>query len=144
MPPKGEDDSCDVPPGVTLCPHRVPYGDGSRQRTRKAFCIDRLRQILLNESFASTNQREGAEIASGIIKALRDAGVRIFYVSHMVDLARAFHRENARGTLFLRAQRLPDGSRTFRLEQADPEPTSHAADLYSHVFQPSVNQEKLI
>lgn len=115
--------------------------------SRMSLIIDHMRaddMILLNESFAATNQREGAEIAGGVIKALLDSGVKVFYVTHMVDLARAFQHENAGDTLFLSAQRLADGTRTFRLEEAAPESTSHAVDLYRRVFEPGRIQEKSV
>ena len=44
--------------------------------------------VLLNESFASTNEREGSEIARQIVRALLERGIRVFYVTHLFDLAR--------------------------------------------------------
>ena len=123
----------------------LQHGRFDDELSRMSSIIDHMRagdMILLNESFAATNQREGAEIAGGVIEALLDSEVRVFYVTHMVDLARAFHHENAGDTLFLRAQRLADGTRTFRLEEAAPESTSHAADLYRRVFESGGIQEK--
>jgi len=117
---------------------RLEHGKFDEELSRMSSIIDRMTAadvILFNESFASTNQREGAEIAGGVIKALLDSGIRVFYVTHLVDLVREFHQQNDGDTLFLSAQRLPDGRRTFRLEQAEPESTSHAADLYSRVFE---------
>ncbi len=37
-------------------------------------------------------------------------------------------------TIFLRAERQPDGSRTFKLRVAEPQATSYGADLYYRVF----------
>ncbi len=37
-------------------------------------------------------------------------------------------------TLFLRAQRQADGTRTFRLIEGEPLETSNCADLYKSVF----------
>ena len=90
--------------------------------------------ILLNESFASTNEREGSEIARQIVHALLDSSVKVFYVTHLFDLAHGFHAEERRDALFLRAERLPDGRRTFRLIEGEPLPTSHGEDLYRRVF----------
>jgi len=90
--------------------------------------------ILLNESFASTNEREGSEIARQIVRALLEAGVKVFYVTHMFDLAHEFYRANMDTALFLRAERLADGQRTYRLEPGAPLPTSHGEDLYRHIF----------
>jgi hypothetical protein len=45
-----------------------------------------------NESFASTNEREGSEIARQIIRALTEAGIRIIFVTHLYDLARSLYK----------------------------------------------------
>jgi DNA mismatch repair ATPase MutS len=45
---------------------------------------------LFNESFASTNEREGSEIARQIVRALLEAKIKVFYVTHMFDLAQEF------------------------------------------------------
>jgi hypothetical protein len=90
--------------------------------------------ILFNDSFASTNEREGSEIARQIVRALTESGVRVCYVTHLYDLAHGFWRSKREDTLFLRAERLPDGKRTFRLVEAEPLPTSHGEDLYRRVF----------
>jgi len=90
--------------------------------------------ILFNESFASTNEREGSEIARQIVKALLAAGVEIAFVTHLYDLARGFERERTGADLFLRAERLPDGTRTFRMLEGEPLPTSYGPDLYQRIF----------
>ena len=90
--------------------------------------------VLLNESFSSTNEREGSEIARQIVRALLDTGVKIFYVTHMFDLAHRFYRAKMNDALFLRAERLPDGGRTFRLVEGAPLPTSYGEDLYRRIF----------
>ena len=89
---------------------------------------------LLNESFASTNEREGSEIARQIVRALLETGVKVFYVTHLFDLAQGFYLARMDSALFLRAERLPDGRRTFRLIEGEPLPTSHGEDLYSRIF----------
>jgi len=90
--------------------------------------------VLHNESFASTNEREGSEIARQIVRALVERGIKVFYVTHLFDLARGFHRAKMGTALFLRAERLADGRRTFRLVEGEPLPTSHAEDLYRRIF----------
>jgi DNA mismatch repair ATPase MutS len=90
--------------------------------------------ILLNESFASTNEREGSEIARRIVHALLESSVKVFYVTHLFDLAHGFYAEQRDDALFLRAERLADGRRTFRLTEGEPLPTSHGEDLYRRVF----------
>lgn len=90
--------------------------------------------LLCNESFASTNEREGSEIARGIIDAMLECGVKVVYVTHMYDLAHALYRRRNAAYLFLRAERRPDGVRTFRMKPAAPEPTSHGEDSFRRVF----------
>jgi DNA mismatch repair ATPase MutS len=90
--------------------------------------------VLLNESFASTNEREGSEIARQIVRALLETGIKVFYVTHLFDLAQGFYLEKMDVALSLRAERLADGRRTFRLIEGEPLPTSHGADLYRRIF----------
>jgi hypothetical protein len=92
--------------------------------------------LLCNESFASTNEREGSQIAREIIRALTEAGIRIVFVTHLYDLAESCYAANTGNALFLRAQRRPGGSRTFRLPPGEPLPTSYGEDLYRQVFGP--------
>jgi DNA mismatch repair ATPase MutS len=91
--------------------------------------------LLLNESFAATNEREGSQIARQIISALRENGARILCVTHMYELARGFYDNgSARNALFLRAEREADGTRTFKLIEGEPLPTSFGEDLYNRIF----------
>jgi MutS domain V len=96
--------------------------------------------LLCNESFASTNEREGSQIAREIIRALTEAGIRIVFVTHLYDLAGSCYERNDGKALFLRAQRDPDGSRTFKLPEGEPLPTSYGEDLYRQVFGPQYEQ----
>jgi hypothetical protein len=86
--------------------------------------------MLFNESFAGTNEREGSEIGYQVVRALLDAGIKVFFVSHRFEFADRFRREQAGSTLFLRAERRPDGSRDYKLAVKDPLPTSFGEDLY--------------
>lgn len=90
--------------------------------------------LLCNESFASTNEREGSEIARQITRALVETGVRVFFVTHLFDLAQRLYRGKTDATLFLRAERHSDGQRTFRLLEGEPLPTSYGQDLHRHIF----------
>lgn len=90
--------------------------------------------VLFNESFAATNEREGSEIATGIVDALRAAGIRIVFVTHLFTLAHELCERQARDAVFLRAQRQPDGTRTYILEEGEPLQTSFGEDLYERVF----------
>lgn len=90
--------------------------------------------LLCNESFASTNEREGSEIARQVVRALIEANVKVFFVTHLYDLAHGFYRQGPEEALFLRAERRPDGGRTFRLVEGEPLPTSYGEDSYRRVF----------
>lgn len=90
--------------------------------------------VLCNESFSSTNESEGSEIARQLIHAFGESGVRTFYVTHLYDLAKGFHDQQRDDVLFLRAERGEDGSRPFKLREAPPLPTSFGADSYQRIF----------
>jgi DNA mismatch repair ATPase MutS len=93
--------------------------------------------VLFNESFASTNEREGSEVASTIVDALLAGNVKIAFVTHQYSLARHFYERRDTRALFLRAQRLADGTRTFKVTPGEPEQTSYGADLYAEIFGPA-------
>jgi hypothetical protein len=90
--------------------------------------------VLGNESFSSTNEREGSEIARQVIRAMTDSGVRVGFVTHLFDLAHGLYREDLETALFLRAERLPDGGRTFRLVPGEPLATSYGEDSFRRIF----------
>ena len=90
--------------------------------------------LLSNESFASTNEREGSEIARQVLAALTESGVKVVFVTHLFALAQRLAAEFREDALFLRAYRAPDGQRTFEIESAEPLPTSYAEDTYAQVF----------
>ena len=112
-------------------------GKLDEELARMSSIVDRLTPhclVLLNESFASTNEREGSEIGRQIVRALLASQIRVYYVTHMYDLAHGFFAERLASALFLRAERLADGERTFRLTEGEPLPTSFGEDLYRVVF----------
>ncbi|WP_428938981.1 MutS-related protein [Fontivita pretiosa] len=90
--------------------------------------------LLCNESFASTNEREGSEIARQVITALVERRVKVLFVTHLYDFAQSLAARARPDAMFLRAERLPDGSRTFRLVEGPPLETSFGEDLYERVF----------
>lgn len=89
--------------------------------------------ILFNESFAGTNEREGSEIARQVVRALLEAQIKVFFVTHRFDFAESFFTHRATSTLFLRAERLDDGKRNYQLATKQPLPTSFGEDLYYRV-----------
>jgi hypothetical protein len=52
----------------------------------------------------------------------------------MYDLAESMYSSDGKAALFLRAERKPDGRRTFRVVAGAPQPTSFGADIYRRVF----------
>lgn len=96
--------------------------------------------LLLNESFASTTEKEGSEIAYDIIKALHEKGVKIITVTHLLSFAQKVYDEYESDTNlpieFLSAERLDDGQRTYKMIDHAPELTSFGLDLYNEIITP--------
>ena len=90
--------------------------------------------LLCNESFASTNEREGSEIARQVVRAMLARQIKVIFVTHMYDLAHSLHAQQLSTALFLRAERQPDGQRTFKLLEGEPLPTSYGQDSYQRIF----------
>lgn len=90
--------------------------------------------LLLNESFASTSESEGVEIAISLVRAFVEHDIRIVFVTHMYEFARQFYEQRDLGILFLRAGRNPDGSRSFQIQPGTPLSTSFGRDLYDEIF----------
>ncbi len=93
--------------------------------------------LLLNESFATTTERDGARIATGLLLALHEAGVTLFYVTHLYECAARLYADNPPDTLFLRAERTETGVRPYRILPGEPQATSHARDLYGTIMAPT-------
>jgi DNA mismatch repair ATPase MutS len=99
--------------------------------------VDRLSpdsMVLCNESAQSTNEREGSEIGRPIVEAFLESGIKVIFVTHMHDLARSLHDRKYKDGVFLRAERLADGTRTFRMVPGPPLSTSHGRDVFREVF----------
>ena len=90
--------------------------------------------LLCNESFASTNEREGSEIARQVVRAMLSRRIKVVFVTHMYDLANGFYEQQREDALFLRAEREPDGRRTFKVREGEPLPTSYGEDSYRRIF----------
>jgi DNA mismatch repair ATPase MutS len=112
-------------------------GKLDEELSRMSAIADRITRhsiLLCNESFASTNEREGSEIARQIVSAMFRKQIKVFFVTHMYDLAHSFYTQQPGNALFLRAERLPDGRRTFTLSEGEPLPTSYGEDSYRRIF----------
>jgi DNA mismatch repair ATPase MutS len=90
--------------------------------------------LLFNESFTATNEREGSEIATQIVSALLEKRMKMFFVTHLYTFAHDVFQREMKNSFFLRAQREGDGTRTFKLLEAEPLDTSYGEDLYNEVF----------
>lgn len=90
--------------------------------------------LFFNESFAATNEREGSEIARQVVDALLEKHIQLFFVTHFYELSHGYYQQKQENTLFLRAQRQADGSRSFRLTEGEPLQTSFGEDLYHKIF----------
>ena len=90
--------------------------------------------LLCSESFQSTNEREGSQIAREIIDAAAQTGVMVVIVTHLHELARGCFEDRDRlPALLLSAERGVDGDRSYRLQPAAPQPSSHGTDLWRRV-----------
>ncbi len=122
--------------------HFVPDEDptaGGRledELTRMSAIADRIRPgalLLCNETMASTNEQEGSALARVLVDSMIEAGVTVTYVTHMFTLADGLYRRGDPHALFLRAERLGDGTRTFQLRPGEPLATSYGEDLYQQL-----------
>jgi ABC-type polar amino acid transport system ATPase subunit len=103
--------------------------------------IERNSMLLFNESFTATNEREGSEIATQIVWALLEKGMKMLFVTHLYTFAESIFERGLENAIFLRAERESDGTRTFKLPEAKPLETSYGEDLYNEVFLDSERTE---
>ena len=111
-------------------------GKFDEELSRMSTIVDNIKPdsiVLFNESFAATNEREGSEIARQIVTALLEKHVKVFYVTHLFELASGFYQKQMGTAFFLRAER----ERSFRLVEGEPLQTSFGMDLYNKVFRES-------
>ena len=90
--------------------------------------------LLSNESFSSTNEAEGSQLAFEVITALAGAGIRVWCVTHLYTLSDRLARDEELRAVCLRAPRAAGGARSYRLEAGTPLRTSFAQDLYEREF----------
>ncbi|MEM3710741.1 MAG: DNA mismatch repair protein MutS [Thermoprotei archaeon] len=116
---------------------KLEGGKLDEELIRLSAIVDHVRpcsMVLFNESFSSTNEREGSEIARQVVSAMLERGIRVFFVTHFYEFPTWFYENNPSVAVFLRAERKEDGTRTFRVLEGAPLETSFAMDVYSNVF----------
>jgi len=112
-------------------------GKLDEELARMSSIIDHLTEnslVLFNESFAATNEREGSEIATQIVRALLEKGIEVIFVTHLYKFARGLLDNKIGRAVFLRAERKNDGTRTFKITEGEPLQTSYGKDLYDAIF----------
>jgi len=113
-------------------------GKLDEELSRMSEIVDTLRansMVLLNESFAATNEREGSEIARQIICAVVEKRIKVFFVTHLYTFAHGVYDKHMENAMFLRAERQTDGGRTFKLLEGEPLHTSYGEDVYNRIFE---------
>jgi DNA mismatch repair ATPase MutS len=107
--------------------------DEELQRMQSIITImDKKSLILFNESFSSTNDREGSEICRQITQALLEHEVEICSVTHLLSYAQYFlHKDRV---LFLKAERLENKNRTFKIIKGEPFISAYGNDIWEKVF----------
>lgn len=92
--------------------------------------------LMCNESFSSTNEKEGSEIAIPILNAFADSGIRVFMVTHFYTLPKYYEEQfKDGGGMILQAERKEDATRSYRMVQKPLEENSYALDLYQQLFE---------
>jgi hypothetical protein len=116
---------------------RMESGKLDEEQARMSDIVDHISanaMLLCNESFSSTNEREGSQIAREVITALVESDITVLLVTHMFDLANGFYERRLEDALFLRAERGSDGARSFKISEGKPLPTSYGEDSYRKAF----------
>lgn len=100
--------------------------------------------VLLNESFATTTEKEGSVISYDILQAMTQMGVNVATVTHLLTFAKRLYEEKEEekvrkgveetNVVFLSAERLESGERTFRMIPCVPQLTSFGLDLYDRMI----------
>ena len=110
-------------------------GKLEEELSRMEAIVEKIRpgdMLLSNESFSSTNDRDGSEILEGIVRGLRERQIEVFAVTHLIGFAAA--AAEGKQVLSLRPERTEAGDRTYRLYEASPTEDAYAEDIYRRVF----------
>lgn len=91
--------------------------------------------LLMNESFATTTEREGSKIAQDVVMALYENNTKIIMVTHLFEFTKTMFSKKLDQAMFLSAERLEDGTRTYKIYEREPERTSYGVDLYDEIIE---------
>ncbi len=105
--------------------------------------------IFLNESFATTSERDAAAIAEDIVRAFYDNEITCFFVTHIYAFAKKAYDAGTPRMQFLQAERTMAGERTYRMKQGEPSVTGYGMELYEEIINdrkiiPDVNEEAYV
>ncbi|MBR5712491.1 MAG: hypothetical protein IKX54_02745 [Lachnospiraceae bacterium] len=90
--------------------------------------------IFMNESFATTSERDGALIAEEILRAFFDNNVTCFFVTHIYAYVKKAYDEHVPRTQFLQAERTVEGERTYHMLHGEPSVTGYGMELYDSII----------
>lgn len=96
--------------------------------------------VFLNESFASTTEKEGSIIALDIADALYEFNIKLIMVTHLFEFTKTVYDKNPEHAVFLSAERLDDGTRTYKILEMPPSQTSFGMDLYDEIMESAVSK----
>lgn len=91
--------------------------------------------FLLNESFASTTEKEGSEIANHILQAFYEKDMVVIMVTHLYQLARQWYKKQLPEAGFYVAERKENGKRTYKILPGEPGVTSYGTDLFAKLVE---------
>ena len=85
--------------------------------------------LLMNESFATTTEREGGQIAEEVTRAFRECGIFNIFVTHLFEYAHALYEKQPEDVIFYKAGKDAKGERTYRIEVGEPVAYGNGVDL---------------
>lgn len=97
-------------------------------------CLSGDSLVLLNESFASTTEKEGSQIAYNVIMPLYQKRIEVMMVTHLHEFAKNMFDKKLENCEFFVAERKENGDRTFRILPGKPHYSSYGTDLYQYMI----------
>lgn len=85
--------------------------------------------LLMNESFATTTEKEGSQIAEGVMEAFRESGILTIFVTHLFTYADALYKRALKDVIFYAAGRNENGERTYQISEGRPAAYGNGVDI---------------